>query len=135
MIKIVFINTEGKFNENTYLIDGIPLFGAQGSVAVYAIENEGETMLIDTSFSLMARRIIFKLKEFDIYPAKKILLTHTHFDHIQGVKRLKRLMKDTDKIISNQVKNSPDFEAGAARFTGGKKPPKSKRKFDKIITY
>jgi len=114
VIKIVFINTEGKFNENTYLIDGLPLFGAQGSIAVYAIENEGETMLIDASFSLMARRIIFKLKEFDIYPAKKILLTHTHFDHIQGVKRLKRLMKDVDVEVfasSNAIKRlkKPNF--------------------------
>jgi len=116
VIKIVYINTDGKFNENTYLIDGLPLFGMQGSIALYAIENEGETLLIDSSLSLMARKIILKLKEFGIYPAQKLslLLTHSHWDHTLGVKRLKRLMKDVEIEVfasSNAIKHlkNPDF--------------------------
>ncbi len=116
MIKIVYINTDGKFNENTYLIDGLPLFSMQGSIALYAIENEGETLLIDSSLSLMVRKIILKLKEFGIYPAQKLslLLTHSHWDHILGVKRLKRLMKDVEIEVfasSNAIKHlkNPDF--------------------------
>lgn len=41
---------------------------------------------------------------------------------------LRKLMKNTDRIISTQVKNSPDFEAGAARVTGRRKPPKIPKK-------
>ena len=92
---MVFINSEGKFNDNSYLIDG-QLFRMKGFMAVYVIENKGIRMMIDTSSLLMARKIMKKIKEFGLYPIHKLLLTHSHFDHIQGVGRLKALQKEAE---------------------------------------
>ncbi|MFX1340423.1 MAG: MBL fold metallo-hydrolase [Promethearchaeota archaeon] len=91
---MVFINTEGKFNDNTYLIDG-NLFRLEGTLSVYVIENNGMRMMVDTSSNLAARKIVKKLKEFEIFPIHKILLTHSHWDHMQSVGKLKNLMKET----------------------------------------
>ncbi|KKL83735.1 hypothetical protein LCGC14_1971740, partial [marine sediment metagenome] len=92
---MVFINKEGKFNDNCFLIDGF-LFGAPNSLALYVIENNGTRMLIDTSTPDQAKRIIKKLKEYDVYPIHKILLSHAHWDHTAGVNELKALMNDVD---------------------------------------
>ncbi|MFX1479084.1 MAG: MBL fold metallo-hydrolase [Promethearchaeota archaeon] len=92
---MVFIHKEGKFNDNSYLIDGY-LFGAPRSLALYVVENNGTRMLVDTSGAEMAERIVNKLKEFNIYPIHKIFLTHTHWDHTAGVNKLITLMKDVD---------------------------------------
>ena len=95
MITLVFINKEGKFNENTWLIDG-NLFGGKGNLSIYIIENDGTRMMIDTSEKAAVSKIIEKLKEFKIYPIHKVFLTHSHFDHIDGVHELQKLMKDTE---------------------------------------
>jgi glyoxylase-like metal-dependent hydrolase (beta-lactamase superfamily II) len=92
---MVFIYKEGKFNENSYLVDG-NLFGAPRSLALYVIENEGTRMLIDTSSADQAERIVKKLKTHQIYPIHKILLTHAHWDHSAGVNELKALMSEVD---------------------------------------
>jgi glyoxylase-like metal-dependent hydrolase (beta-lactamase superfamily II) len=91
---MVFINKEGKFNENTWLIDGY-LFGVKGNYSIYIIENDGIRMMIDAPEKATIPKIIEKLKEFKIYPIHKIFLTHSHFDHIEGVHELQKLIKDT----------------------------------------
>ncbi len=95
MNKLVFINSEGKFNDNTYLIDSL-FFRLEGHLALYVIENDGVRMMIDAGEALMARKVVKKLKDLGIYPIHKILLTHSHFDHVHGVGKLKKLMKDTE---------------------------------------
>ncbi|HEC37474.1 MAG TPA: MBL fold metallo-hydrolase [bacterium] len=90
---MVFINKEGKFNDNSFLLDGF-LFGAPNSLALYVIENNGTRMLIDTSTPDQVKRIINKLKEYDIYPIHKILLSHAHWDHTAAVNELKALVND-----------------------------------------
>ncbi len=92
---MVFINKEGKFNENTWLIDGY-LFGGMGSLSAYIIENNGIRMMIDASEKAAVPKIIETLKEFNIYPIHKILLTHSHFDHTDGVHEFQKLIMDTD---------------------------------------
>ena len=91
---MVFINSDGKFNENTYLIDA-ELYRMKGNLAIYIIENENMRVMIDTPSDLMARRFVKKIKEFGLYPIHKIILTHSHFDHVQGVGKLKKLMQET----------------------------------------
>ena len=93
MNTLVFINKEGKFNDNTWLIDG-NLFGGKGNLSIYIIENNGIRIMIDTSEKAAVPKIIEKLKEFKIYPIHKIFLTHSHFDHVDGVHELQKSMKD-----------------------------------------
>ncbi|MFX1393300.1 MAG: MBL fold metallo-hydrolase [Promethearchaeota archaeon] len=92
---MVFIKSEGKFNENTYLFDGrvmnIPNF-----LSVYIIENNGLRLMVDTPQEQFVRRFLKKIKEFGIYPIHKIILTHSHFDHISGTGKLKKLIKETE---------------------------------------
>ena len=92
---MVFINSEGKFNDNTYLIDDM-IFRLPGQLSLYIIENKGMRMMIDAGEELAARKIVKKLKDFGAYPIHKILLTHSHFDHVQAVGKLKKLMKEID---------------------------------------
>ncbi|MFX1320156.1 MAG: MBL fold metallo-hydrolase [Promethearchaeota archaeon] len=91
---MVYINKEGKFNANTWLIDGY-LFGQKGNLSLYIIENDGIRLMIDASEKAAVPKIIEKLKKFEIYPIHKIFLTHSHFDHVDGVHELQKSMKDT----------------------------------------
>ena len=92
---MVFINNEGKFNENTYLFDGramnIPAF-----LSVYILEKNGERLMIDTPQEQYCRKFLVKLKDLNLYPIDKIILTHSHFDHISGTAKLRKLIKETD---------------------------------------
>lgn len=93
---MVFINSEGKFNDNWFLLDA-QMFGMKGNAAIYIIENNGNRMMIDTTTpSHMIRKILNKIKELGLYPIHKLLLTHGHWDHIDGVGKLKKLMKETE---------------------------------------
>ena len=52
-----------------------------------------------------------KLKEFGLYPIHKLVLTHTHWDHAQGVIKLQQLMKETEfevLVSANAVENLRD---------------------------
>jgi glyoxylase-like metal-dependent hydrolase (beta-lactamase superfamily II) len=95
VIILVYINKEGKFNDNTWLIDGY-LFGGKGSLSLYIIENNDTRIMIDATEKTAVPKIIEKLKEFKIYPIHKIFLTHSHFDHIDGVHEFQKLIGDTD---------------------------------------
>ncbi len=99
---MVFINSEGKFNPNTYLIDG-QLYRTSGDIAIYVIENKGMRMMVDTSAGTAARTIVKKLKEFNLFPIHKLLLTHSHWDHVQGVGKLKKLIGDFEVLASEHA--------------------------------
>jgi glyoxylase-like metal-dependent hydrolase (beta-lactamase superfamily II) len=92
---MVFLNSEGKFNDNSYLIDGL-VFRLPGQLSLYVIENKGMRMMIDVGDELTVRKVIKKLRNFGLCPIHKILLTHSHFDHAQGVEKFKKLMNEND---------------------------------------
>ncbi len=73
------------------MIDG-NIYEMKGGLSLYVIDNGGERMLIDTSTEDQAGYIVNKMKEFGIFPVQKILLTHSHWDHMQGVEELVKLM-------------------------------------------
>lgn len=108
---MVFINEEGKFNENSYLFDGF-IFNLPNNLAIYIIENDGMRMMLDTGVPLYARKLVKKLKEFNLFPIHKLLLTHSHWDHIQAYDRIKKLMETEFETLAseNSIENlrNPD---------------------------
>ncbi|MHA1763101.1 MAG: MBL fold metallo-hydrolase [Promethearchaeota archaeon] len=99
---MVFINSEGKFNDHSYLIDA-QLYRMRGILALYVIENEGHRLLIDAGETLGARKVVQTIKDLGLYPIHEILLTHSHFDHVQGVGKIKKLMKDSEiKVLASE---------------------------------
>jgi glyoxylase-like metal-dependent hydrolase (beta-lactamase superfamily II) len=103
VIIIVHINSEGKFNENSYLIEAMTM-NLPKFTAIYIIENQGMRLMIDTGDAIKARKIVKKIKELELYPIHKILLTHTHWDHAQGIPKLKQIMKDSEiEILASEI--------------------------------
>lgn len=99
---MVFINSDGKFNENTYLIDA-ELYRMKGNLAIYIIENKNMRVMIDTPSDLMARRFVKKIKEFGLLPIHKLLITHSHWDHTQGYDRLKKKIGEFETLASEKA--------------------------------
>lgn len=103
MIRIGHINSEGKFNDNSYIIEAMTM-NLPKFTAIYIIENEGMRLMIDAGEAIKARKIVKKIKELGLYPIHKILLTHTHWDHAQGISKLKQIMKDSEiEILASQT--------------------------------
>jgi len=70
---------------------GLPKF-----FAIYIVENNGMRVMIDVGETLKARKIIKKVKDFGLYPIDKIVLTHSHWDHAQGIAKMIDTMKDCE---------------------------------------
>ncbi|TFG07458.1 MAG: MBL fold metallo-hydrolase [Promethearchaeota archaeon] len=105
-----FIKLDGKFNENWYLIDA-EMFGMKGNACIYIIENAGMRMMVDTTTpGLMMHRIIRKMKELGLYPIHKLFLSHSHWDHVEGVEILIKKLKDTKIEILASQNAINDFE-------------------------
>ena len=75
--------------EITPNVHHIPLNDAN----VYLIVAEEDLTLIDAAFSFTAKKIVGYIQSIGKDPAnlKRILITHTDFDHVSGVKALKKL--------------------------------------------
>lgn len=82
---------------------GLPKF-----LSIYIIENNGMRLMIDVGDTLKVRTVIKKLKDFGLYPIHKIVLTHSHWDHAQGLSKFHQSMKDLDVEIlasENAIEN------------------------------
>ncbi|TXT59792.1 MAG: putative metallo-hydrolase [Promethearchaeota archaeon] len=99
---MVVINSEGKFGENYYLLDGMTM-GMPRFLSIYVIEHNDMRVMIDVGEHLKTRKIIKKLKNFGIFPINKIILTHSHWDHAQGLSKFYSMMKDFDiEILASE---------------------------------
>ena len=96
---MVYIDTEGKVNANTFLIDAM-LFSLPHKLSLYVIENNDERLLIDTGSASGASNIFRKLKKFNLLPIHKLFLTHSHWDHTQGCERLKKKNGEFEVLAS-----------------------------------
>lgn len=89
----------GKVNENTYLID-IEMLGLEGITSVYVLESE-KTALIDGGTKNQSRKILQKLKSFDLLQLDFIIITHNHWDHNQAVPELLEEMPEEVKVLAH----------------------------------
>jgi len=85
-----FIYEPEKFNNNTWLIDAV-YKNTEGELienghASYLIKTEdGKNCLINPGSRSGARSIYKKLKLLKAWPLDNIIITHSHWDHTQGV--------------------------------------------------
>ena len=82
------IRQQGKVNENTMLID-IGMYGVAGATAVYLVD-DNKKCLIDGGTRTGAERIIKALRQLGAFPPDYIIVTHSHYDHTQGIPALRR---------------------------------------------
>jgi len=85
-----YLYEPGKFNTNCWLIDAAfkNLEGEiiNGGHAAYLIKTDsGDNCLINPGSQSGARSIYKSLKELNAWPLDKIIITHSHWDHSQGV--------------------------------------------------
>jgi len=88
---------QGRINENTTLID-YGLFGIACGGAIYLIEGE-KKCVIDGGTRGEAPRIFRTLRDLDAFPPDIIILTHSHWDHTQGVPFLRKKASQQQKDI------------------------------------
>jgi glyoxylase-like metal-dependent hydrolase (beta-lactamase superfamily II) len=85
-----YLNTPGKFNNNTWLIDAI-FKNPEGEFikpgfAAYLIKiDDGKNCLINPSSRSGAHSIYRKLKGLNSWPLDLTIITHSHWDHTQGM--------------------------------------------------
>ncbi|MFX0030914.1 MAG: MBL fold metallo-hydrolase [Candidatus Hermodarchaeota archaeon] len=85
-----YIYRSGKFNENTWLIDAVykNIEGIQvrGGHATYLLQtDDGANCLINSGARSGAPTVYQNLINFGAWPLQKLILTHSHWDHTQGV--------------------------------------------------
>jgi glyoxylase-like metal-dependent hydrolase (beta-lactamase superfamily II) len=86
-----------KVADNVYLIDS-GMSDVIGVSASYLIK-AGKTCLIDGGTREGSKSMIKSLKEIDAFPPDIIILTHSHWDHVQAVPILREQAKKEGKEI------------------------------------
>jgi glyoxylase-like metal-dependent hydrolase (beta-lactamase superfamily II) len=85
-------------DDHVSMID-VELFGIKRVGAVFLISG-GQSCLVDSGTRKEAKRLIQALDSVGAFPPDKIILTHSHWDHTQGVPTLSREAKACGKQIS-----------------------------------
>ncbi len=95
------IYQEGRVNPNTILFDA-GLQGVKGVSGIYYVESENESCIIDSGDPNGAKRVIKTLISSKKSLPDKILLTHAHWDHSQGVPVFRKKHSDVQVLASNE---------------------------------
>ena len=85
-------------SDDTSMID-IELFGVKRVCALYLIKS-GKTCLVDSGTKKEAKGIIKALDSIGAFPPDMIILTHSHWDHTQGVPTFCREAEKRGKKIT-----------------------------------
>ena len=96
---MAMIRDDGQINPNSYLIDAVHE-GLRRGHAVYLLKSgDRGTCLIDAGTKSSAAVIYDKLKALDTWPLDKIIFTHSHWDHTQGIELLRKKAAETNDAI------------------------------------
>jgi glyoxylase-like metal-dependent hydrolase (beta-lactamase superfamily II) len=95
---MALIRQEGPINEHTYLIDAVHR-GIRRGYAVYLLKSrDGGTCLIDAGTKDSAKIIYENLITLEAWPVEKIIITHSHWDHTQGIGFLREKAAEIGKL-------------------------------------
>jgi glyoxylase-like metal-dependent hydrolase (beta-lactamase superfamily II) len=96
---MALIREEGLINEHTYLIDAAHR-GVRRGHAVYLLKSrDGGTCLIDSGTKDSAKIIYERLITLEVWPVQKIIITHSHWDHTQGIGFLRQKAAEADRPL------------------------------------
>ena len=86
------------------IVPGIHL-ADKGYSNVYLLVKKGRLILIDTGMDKSAKKIIDYIQKLGYKPSNisHILLTHSHMDHIRGLKKIKELSSAKVAIYKNEA--------------------------------
>ncbi len=100
------------------------IFGRGYDSNIYVIPGR-KTTIVDTGTGLYSKQIVSDIKEIiDPERIQQIIITHEHFDHCGGVRKLHDIISDSVKIMAH-VDASDKIERGDsdfARMLGGVMP-------------
>ena len=96
---MALLRDEGRIDDHTYLIDTVH-GGVKRGIAVYLLKStDGGSCLIDAGTKSSAETIWEKLSALNAWPVDRIILTHSHYDHTQGVEYLRKRAKETGDTL------------------------------------
>ena len=110
-----YIFKSDKFNENTWLIDAVykNIEGNQirNGHATYLVQTEnGDNCLINSGSRSGASTVYKSLKRLGAWPLQKLILTHSHWDHTQGVIYFREMVEKEGIEIFASEKAIPNLD-------------------------
>ena len=99
-----------KITNHVYQVGGAELTGPEDS-AVYIIKNNEKTILIDSGTGVYHKQLIDNIESIpvDSKTINTLFLTHCHYDHVGGAKKLKNELKL--QTIAHEL-DAPYIETG-----------------------
>ncbi len=89
----------------------------------YAIESQGQALVVDPGDE--PERILRFIKDLKVTPTQ-IIATHTHFDHVLGVDRVRKETKTQFLIHRDDLPMLESIQSRVRQFMGSEVPPPPK---------